>query len=67
MLKNARNAQFRMILGCGLLPRFLRRVLLPTFQSKAFALEISNLEPSSDEMCGITGGLEFDASECNVM
>jgi len=38
---------------------------LPTFELKIFALEISNLETSSDEMCEITGGLEFDAAECN--
>jgi hypothetical protein len=53
--------QLRTFLGCGLLPRFLRRVVLPTCESKLFAMEISNLEPSSDEICEITGGLEFDA------
>jgi hypothetical protein len=67
MLKNARNAQFRTILGCGLLPRFLRRVVLPTFECKAFALEISNLEPSSDEMYEVTGGLGFDAAEYSII
>jgi len=65
MLKYARNAQFRSILGCGLLPRFLRRVVMPTFESKIFSLAIWNLEPSSEEMYGITGGLQFDAAECN--
>jgi hypothetical protein len=52
--------QLRTFLGCGLLPRFLRRVMLPTFESKVFAMKISNLEPRSDEMCEITGGQEYD-------
>jgi len=38
---------------------------MPTFESKIFSLAIWNLEPSSEEMYGITGGLQFDAAECN--
>jgi hypothetical protein len=57
--------QLQTFLGCGLLPRFLRRVVFYTFESKLFAMEISNLEPSSDEICEITGGQEFDSLEHN--
>ena len=39
--------------------------MLPTFECKIFSLALSNLEPSSEEMYGITGGLESDGAECN--